>query len=257
MTDPFERCRIFGINLCVADLKGAVSYVAENTAVLRGKYICFCNVHTAVTARSDRHFLEAENGAALTFTDGKPLAEEEKKRGFDHARRVAGPDFMAAVFRVSQKAGLRHFFYGASQETLDALKNALLKNYPGIDITGMYSPPFRQLSDGEDAEALKMINDAKPDIVWVGLGAPKQEKWMAEHAGKINGVMIGVGAGFAFLSGKVKRAPRWMQRAGLEWLFRLIQDPGRLTGRYLYTNTEYLLNVGRDRRRERRQNKNG
>ena len=147
---------------------------------------------------------------------------------------------MEHMFRDTQDGRLSHFFYGASQETLDALKDNLLKKYPGIDIRGMYSPPFRALSEEEDRADVNLINGSGADIIWIGLGAPKQEKWMNAHKGEIGGVMMGVGAGFDFHAGTIKRAPKWIQKIGLEWLFRLFQDPGRLFKRYFVTNGKFI-----------------
>ncbi|MBQ6415673.1 MAG: WecB/TagA/CpsF family glycosyltransferase, partial [Butyrivibrio sp.] len=133
-----------------------------------------------------------------------------------------------------------HYFYGSTEETLTRLRENLEKKYPGINIKGMYSPPFRALSPEEDAEVVKRINDSGADIVWIGLGAPKQEKWMKEHEGMINAVMMGVGAGFDFHAGTAKRAPLWVQKIGFEWLFRLFTDPKRLFKRYFATNIKFI-----------------
>ncbi|MCR4757015.1 MAG: WecB/TagA/CpsF family glycosyltransferase [Butyrivibrio sp.] len=207
---------------------------------LSGEYICFSNVHTSVMAREDASYRNVLNGAAFVFPDGTPIATLEQKKGYVGAERVAGPDFMEHMFRDTQDGRLSHFFYGASQETLDALKDNLLKKYPGIDIRGMYSPPFRALSEEEDRADVNLINGSGADIIWIGLGAPKQEKWMNAHKGEIGGVMMGVGAGFDFHAGTIKRAPKWIQKIGLEWLFRLFQDPGRLFKRYFVTNGKFI-----------------
>jgi exopolysaccharide biosynthesis WecB/TagA/CpsF family protein len=148
---------------------------------------------------------------------------------------------MAELFRRSEGTGLKHYFYGSTEETLDSLKKNLKENYPYMDIAGMYSPPFRELTPEEDENMVKLINASGADFVWIGLGAPKQEKWMAEHKDRIKGVMLGVGAGFDFHAGIVKRAPRVLQRLGLEWLYRLCQNPKRLLKRYLVTNTKFIL----------------
>ena len=157
--------------------------------------------------------------------------------------RTTGPSQMGEIFAVSAAMKYRHYFYGGSEETIRILREKLEKNYPGIQIAGMYSPPFRPLTEEEDAEAIARINDTEADFVWVGLGAPKQEKWMAEHQGKVKGLMIGVGAGFDYFAGNIKRAPQWMQKANLEWLYRLLQDPKRLFKRYFVTNIEFIWNA--------------
>ena len=247
MTEQLKRCRILGVDICVTNLSDAAGYIINNISKLSGRYICLCNVHTAVTAYEDAEYAAVENGAALVFADGKPVAEEQRKRGFEEAERVAGPDLMKALFEATSDGSLRHYFYGASEETLQALKENLNNNYPHMQIAGMYSPPYRPLSKEEDDEAVAGINAVKPDIVWIGLGAPKQEKWMAAHVGRISGVMLGVGAGFDFHAGTVKRAPVWMQKAGLEWFYRLTQDPGHLLKRYFHTNTKYMRLIKKDR----------
>lgn len=235
-----ERFNLFGINYAVSRTEEAVLHVMRHIKELSGEYICFSNVHTSVMAREDASYRDVLNGAAFVFPDGTPIATLEQKKGYVGAERVAGPDFMEHMFRDTQDGRLSHFFYGASQETLDALKENLLKKYPGIDIRGMYSPPFRALSEEEDRADVNLINGSGADIIWIGLGAPKQEKWMNAHKGEIGGVMMGVGAGFDFHAGTIKRAPKWIQKIGLEWLFRLFQDPGRLFKRYFVTNGKFI-----------------
>ena len=150
---------------------------------------------------------------------------------------------MLALF--ARDNGLKHYFYGSSEETLSLLKEKLTEKYPHLQIAGMVSPPFRELSEEEDKEMVGKINASGADIIWVGLGAPKQEKWMYAHKDRVNGVMIGVGAGFDYHAGNIKRAPGWMQKLSLEWLYRLMQDPKRLFKRYLVTNTRYLWLIHR------------
>ena len=147
---------------------------------------------------------------------------------------------MPEIFKLSEKAGYRHFFYGSTEKTLNLLKHNLMKEYPNLEIAGVYAPPFRQLTKEEDKEIIQKINEAAPDFLWVGLGAPKQEIWMASHKNKVSAVMIGVGAGFDFYAGTVRRAPVWMQRCGLEWFYRLLQDPKRLWKRYVVTNSKFM-----------------
>ena len=147
------------------------------------------------------------------------------------------------MLKISAEEGYRHYFYGSTEETLEKLAKTLEELYPGVQVAGMYSPPFRALSKEEDEEIVKRINDSHADFVWIGLGAPKQERWMAEHQGKIKGFMVGVGAAFDYLVGNIKRAPMWMQKANLEWLYRLLQEPKRLFKRYFYTNTRFIWNA--------------
>lgn len=231
---------VFGINYSIASIPGAVLYVKNHIDELRGKYICFSNVHTTVMGRENPEYKDVLNGAAFVFADGVPIAKRQHMSGFSKAERVAGPDFMKQMFEDTSDGKLSHYFYGATDETLNALKEDLLKKYPGIDIRGMYSPPFRKLSEEEDAEDIERINASGADIIWIGLGAPKQENWMHAHKDKVNGVMMGVGAGFDFHAGTIRRAPKWVQKIGFEWLYRMSQDPKRLSRRYLVTNTKFM-----------------
>ena len=158
-------------------------------------------------------------------------------------RRVTGPDYMRQMLSMGQQLHWRHFFYGSTPETLEKLRGVLTDKYPDLEIAGMISPPFRPLTPQEDAEMVEQINAARPDFVWVGLGAPKQEIWRADHQGRISGLMVGVGAAFDFEAGNISRAPQWMQKCNLEWLYRLMQDPKRLFKRYFYTNTKFIWNT--------------
>jgi len=235
-----ERFDVFGVKYAVARVEEAVFHVIRHLDELKGKYICFSNVHTTVMAMEDKGYADILNGAAFVFPDGTPIARRQKRSGIIGAERVAGPDFMRNMFKNTQDGKVSHYFYGSTEKTLSALKEKLELEYPGINIKGMYSPPFRKLTDEEDAEVVNMINESGADIVWIGLGAPKQEKWMKAHEGKINGVMMGVGAGFDFHAGTARRAPIWVQKVGLEWLFRLFVDPKRLFKRYLVTNSKFV-----------------
>lgn len=233
-----EYCSVLGVHVTVGDMDSIKKCVLDNIEELRGKYICVSNVHTTVTAYENRNYRRVQNGAAMVFPDGGPLSIVCRLRGYKNASRVTGPDFMGEIFK---EKGVRQFFYGSTPETLDKLRGILEKEHPDIQICGMYSPPFRTLSPQEDEEIVGMINAAKPDIVWIGLGAPKQENWMAKHEGRINAVMVGVGAGFDYFAGNIKRAPMIMQKLSLEWLYRLVQEPKRLYKRYFSTNTVFLI----------------
>lgn len=242
-----ERCRIFGINYNVANVDAAVIYCKSHIRELKGQYICFSNVHTSVMARENPAYCNVQNSAAFTFPDGVPIAMIENQRERPGASRVSGPDFMGAMFRETCDGSLSHYFYGSTPETIELLKEKLPERYPGIRIAGVESPPFRKLTKEEDEEAIRRINASGADIVWIGLGAPKQEEWMYEHRGRLNGVMCGVGAGFNFYAGNVRRAPVWMQHMSLEWLYRLFQDPKRLFGRYVKTNLKFFYYYLKDR----------
>jgi N-acetylglucosaminyldiphosphoundecaprenol N-acetyl-beta-D-mannosaminyltransferase len=248
MTDNnIRRCNILGVEVCVTDIEETLDILVKNSNDLRGKYICVSNVHTVVMSYDDKKYRDIQNSGFMVLPDGKPLSVVSKIKGFRNASRVTGPDLMKRIFELSQREPYRHYFYGSTPETLDLLGRKLRKDYPGIEIAGMYSPPFRELTEDEDQVIIREINDSRPDFVWVGLGAPKQEVWMNRHLDKINGIMIGVGAGFDYFAGNIKRAPLWMQRFSLEWLYRLLQDPKRLWRRYLETNTRFIMLVLRER----------
>lgn len=233
------RCAIFGVNYCVSNLNDAVKYVLAHLKELSGQYVCFSNVHTTVMAKENLQYRDVLNEAILTYPDGAPIAKLQRKRNYQAAKRVAGPDFMELMFSATSDGNVKHYFYGSKEETLEALKQNLLRENPNLNICGMYSPPFRKTTPEEDMQDIERINHSGADIVWVGLGAPKQEQWMNAHKGKINGVMMGVGAGFDFHAGTIQRAPIWIQKIGLEWLYRLFRDPKRLFMRYLITNTKF------------------
>ena len=206
-------CNILGVNIAAIDMEWLLGYLDNNIYTLSGDYICVSNVHTTVTAYEDEEYRKIQNGAIMAIPDGGPLSS------------------------------VGHFFYGSTDKTLEKLYSVLKETYPGIKIVGMYSPPFRPMTAEEDKVIVKRINETKPDFVWVGLGAPKQEKWMAVHQGYVNGLMIGVGAGFDYHAGNIERAPEWMQKSNLEWAYRLLQDPKRLFGRYWHTNTKFIWNA--------------
>jgi N-acetylglucosaminyldiphosphoundecaprenol N-acetyl-beta-D-mannosaminyltransferase len=238
-----EYCDIFGTHVNLLDMDKTKRFVYENLDMLRGEYICVSNVHTTVMAYDDISYRNVQNEAALRLPDGGPLSWLCRRRGHSQAQRVTGPDFMKEVFQESTEHRLRMYFYGGKPDVLEELREKLAASYPDMVIAGMYSPPFRKLTEEEDCRVIEMINAAKPDIVWVGLGAPKQENWMHEHKGKITGLMIGVGAGFDYFAGRIRRAPMWMQKMNLEWLYRFLQDPRRLFKRYLVTNTKFIYLV--------------
>lgn len=240
-----KTCRILGVNIAVTNMAQTVQYIENNLEELGGKYICVSNVHTTVMAHDNPAYRNVQNSAAIALPDGKPLSVVSRKRGYTEAERVTGPDLMGELF--ARENGLKHFFYGDKEETLQILQQKLKEKYPDIQIAGMISPPFRSLSQEEEKAYIQQINDSGADIVWIGLGAPKQENWMYEHQGMFQGVMIGVGAGFSYHAGLIKRAPEWMQKMSLEWLYRLMQDPVRLFKRYFTTNLKFLLLEAKDK----------
>ena len=234
-------CPILGVKLAAIDMPWLLSFTQEHLKELSGDYICVSNVHTTVTAYEDPGYLAVQNGGILAIPDGGPLSSTGRKRGYAQMRRVTGPDYMKKCLELGLDKGWRHYFYGGTQQTLDILGEVLPQRYPGIQIAGMYSPPFRPLTEEEDQADMERIAQADPDFLWVGLGAPKQEKWMRAHQGRACGLMVGVGAAFDYEAGNIKRAPRWMQDHDMEWIYRLMQDPKRLYKRYLHTNMVYVV----------------
>lgn len=236
-----DCCDIMGVHISVTNMEKTVARIKDNLSEWSGKYICVSNVHTTVTASEDSSYRDIQNNAVIALPDGGPLSKFSRDKGYKGAERVTGPDLMKRILCESAENGWKHFFYGSTEKTLAKLKKTIAERYPGVEVSGMISPPFRPLTVAEDDAIVEEISKAKPDFVWVGLGAPKQEVWMAAHQDRIPGLMIGVGAAFDYEVGNIKRAPMWMQKMSLEWLYRLMQDPKRLCSRYLRTNTKYLL----------------
>ena len=211
-------CNIMGVNIAAINMEWLVDYLEKNISEIKGDYICVSNVHTTVTSFEDADYCAIQNGGLMAIPDGGPLSTVGQKRGHKNMERTTGPSLMGEIFEISAKKGYRHYFYGSKEETLELLYQKLTSNYPGIQIAGMYSPPFRPLTEEE-------------------------EKWMAAHQGKIDGLMLGVGAGFDYYAENIKRAPMWMQKHNLEWVYRLVQDPKRLFKRYWSTNTKFIWNA--------------
>lgn len=219
----------------------AIGRIVASGSAHESRYVCICNVHSVVTATRDPEFLKIINNADMATPDGAPIAWALRKLGFPSQERINGPDLMWKYLAEAQR--LRHtvFFYGSTNTTLTRLLASIRKQFPRLHVGGAHAPPFRALTPEEDATEIDMINRSGANVVFVGLGCPKQEKWMAAHRGRVNAVMIGVGAAFDYHSGSARRAPIWWQRNGLEWLYRLASEPRRLMKRYMVTNTLFIL----------------
>lgn len=246
--EELQHCEILKTNINVTNMSDTIKYIGGHLDDLRGKYICVSNVHTTVMSYENEEYRKIQNSAAMALPDGAPLSSYSRRKGYKQAQRVTGPDLMLELFAISKEKGYRHYFYGATEETLQSMREVLERDYPGIEIAGMYAPPFRALTPQEDAQIVAKINESRPDFIWIGLGAPKQEEWMYQHMGQLQGVLIGVGAGFDYLAGYIKRAPRWMQRMSLEWLYRLLQDPKRLWRRYFTSNVKFICLTRMDKK---------
>lgn len=223
----------------------AVNRIANWGAARESRYVCICNVHSVVTTTRDVEFKIAVNNADMSTPDGAPIAWALRRLGHPQQERINGPDLMIRYLTEAERSGQIVFFYGSTDATLEKLRTALGQLFPKLRIGGTWSPPFRALSREEDEKIVDMINDSGAAVVFVGLGCPKQEKWMADHRGRIHAVMIGVGAAFDYHAGVIKRAPLWWQRNGLEWLYRLGSEPRRLFKRYLVTNTLFVVGLVR------------
>lgn len=219
----------------------AVGQITRWGADHQSRYVCICNVHSVVTTTSDVEFKIAVNNADMATPDGAPIAWALRRLGHPTQERINGPDLMMKYLQEAERLDQVVFFYGSTESTLAKLRVTLAKQFPRLRIGGTYSPPFRALSLEEDEQIIEMINASGANVVFVGLGCPKQEKWMADHRGRINAVMIGVGAAFDYHAGVVRRAPIWWQRNGLEWLYRLGSEPRRLFKRYMVTNTLFVF----------------
>ncbi|MBQ0799821.1 MAG: WecB/TagA/CpsF family glycosyltransferase [Porticoccaceae bacterium] len=225
----------------VTALAPAVDRILQSASANKGAYVCVANVHMCMEAFDSPHFCELINNADLVIPDGKPIAVAQKLLGHKEAAQVRGQDIMHALCAGSGEKLINVGLYGgSSQAILDLVKSNLLAQYPEIKITYDFSPPFRALDQAEDEIITERINQAGVDVLFVGVGCPKQEIWMAAHKAQLNCVMIGVGAAFDFVAGTKKHAPRWMQSIGMEWLFRLCCEPGRLWRRYLKHNPRFV-----------------
>lgn len=209
------------------------------------RYVCNCNVHAVVAATLDPELKLAINASDMSTPDGAPIAWALRRLAFPLQQRINGPDLMWRYLHEAERVGQSVFFYGSTEGTLAKLRASMATSFPRLIVAGMLSPPYRSLSALEDDADVLAINNSGASILFVGLGCPKQEKWMAAHRGRINAVMIGVGAAFDYHAGTLKRAPLWMQQRGLEWLYRFGTEPRRLFKRYLITNTLFILGFGR------------
>ncbi len=234
------RTTILGSGISRCDADSALQAIDARLQSGAGGYVCFTNAHAAVTGRRDRQFLATTNASFLSLADGKSIYWVGRARGAQDLGHVPGPDFMLKTLR--ERPQRRHYFYGSTPAVLARLVQRLRMEVPGLNVVGAHSPPFRAMSEVEKLDDYARIRDANAELVWVGLGAPKQELWMREAAQHLRpAILFGVGAAFDFHAGTLRRASRWIRVLGMEWLYRLCQEPRRLWRRYLVTNTLYLF----------------
>lgn len=242
--ESIARANVLGVGVSAINLDSATEAVTQGLSRKTKGYVCVTGVHGVSEAQEDASFRAILNQAFLNTPDGMPMVWMGRWQGFGAMNRVYGPDLMLRVCEMSVGRGFTHFFYGGAPGVADELSQRLQKRFPGLKVAGTYSPPFRSLTPEEDRALVERVFELKPDIFWVGLSTPKQEKFMAQYWRKLDATLFfGVGAAFDFHTGRVKQAPRWVQRAGLEWLFRLACEPRRLWKRYLKNNPLFVLRV--------------
>jgi N-acetylglucosaminyldiphosphoundecaprenol N-acetyl-beta-D-mannosaminyltransferase len=236
-----EHCTVISMNVDVTNLSNALDRIEQLAINQAGSYVCISNVHMCMEVFDSSEFESVVNNADLVIPDGRPLSWAQKLLSHSEAEQVRGQDIMNAVCQQSGIKSLNIGLYGgSSDELLQQVVTELQTSYPDINITFSYSPPFRPLTDEEDQGIIHKINDADVNVLFVGIGCPKQERWMAAHKESLNCVMLGVGAAYDFIAGSKKHAPRWVQRVGLEWLFRFCSEPQRLWKRYLQQNPRFV-----------------
>ena len=236
-----DRVNVLGVGVSAISTKEALAVIDDAIAAGERSYVCVTGVHGVMESCEDPDLRLIHNRARLVTPDGMPMVWIAWLRGLRHVERVYGPDLMLACCRESVPKRYRHFLYGGAPGVAERLEARLLERIPGLIVAGTLTPPFRDLSEIEEQQMLERVAAARPDIVWVGLSTPKQERWMARYVDRLGvPVLIGVGAAFDFHAGLKKQAPRWVQRSGFEWLFRLSAEPRRLWRRYLFNNPRFV-----------------
>ena len=236
-----DSAELFGISIHALSWAQAESIIMQWTQEPRSHVVCACNVHSVISAKADPELTKALKSADMRIPDGAPLAWLMRKIGWPDQQRINGPDLMWKLLSAAERLQISVFLLGSTESTLNHLEKKLRIAFPKLPLAGQLSPPFRALTAKEDDELITIISDSGARLLFVGLGCPKQEKWMATHRQRLPMVMIGVGAAFDYHAGTLARAPIRWQRAGLEWLYRLAMEPKRLGCRYLVTNTLFLL----------------
>ena len=243
---------VLGIKVSAVNMAEAVNLAGAWTSNRQPGYICVTGVHGVMEAQVNPELFRTINAAAINVPDGMPMTWVGHAQGFATMDRVYGPDFMLAMCERAVTTGWRMFFYGGNDGVAQQLAANLQARFPGLQVAGSYTPPFRPLNTAEEVELAALVEAGRPDIFWVGLSTPKQEKFMAAYSERLQvPLMVGVGAAFDIHTGRIQDAPHWMKRSGLQWLHRLMQEPKRLGKRYLVNNPKFVLRISRQLLREK------
>ncbi len=244
MSSGKARANVLGIGISAVDMAEAIRMCDELIIGENRGYVCVTGVHGVMEAQQNPEFREILNRSFLSVPDGMPTVWVGRLQGHRRMRRVYGPDFMLEFCRHSVARGYRHFLYGGNEGVATELAASLRQRFPGLQVAGSYTPPFRALNVAEEQQLAAMIDACKPDVIWVGLSTPKQERFMAQYLGRLETkLMVGVGAAFDIHTGRIKDAPDWIKAAGLQWLHRLGQEPRRLAKRYLINNPKFVVRI--------------
>jgi N-acetylglucosaminyldiphosphoundecaprenol N-acetyl-beta-D-mannosaminyltransferase len=244
MKNCYKRVNVLGVGISVTNMEDTLNTIQRWIDQKERRYVCVTGVHGIMECQKDEELRRIHNNSGLTVPDGMPMVWAGLLRGFSDMGRVYGPDLMLKVCNLSEERGYSHFLYGGKEGVAEELKHYLSQWFPGINIVGTYTPPFRPLNDAEEAELTELVARLRPDCFWVGLSTPKQERFMATFLDKLDAkVMFGVGAAFDIHTFKINDAPVWMKKSGLQWFHRLLQEPGRLWRRYVFNNSMFLYRI--------------
>jgi N-acetylglucosaminyldiphosphoundecaprenol N-acetyl-beta-D-mannosaminyltransferase len=244
-TDGHSETRVLSVAVAAVDMEQAIRRIAVELKTRRKGYICMAGVHGIMEAERDRELAAIFSGSTITLPDGMPTVWVGRLQGHRRMQRVAGPDLMLEVFRRKEFAVYTHFFYGGDAGVAEKLRDRFQRKFPWARIVGTYTPPFRELNREEEQDLSERVQTTKPDIIWVGISTPKQERFMHRYLPMLDTtLMFGVGAAYDFHTGRLKDSPQWVKTIGMQWFHRLLQDPRRLWKRYLHNNSTFLWHIG-------------
>jgi len=242
MAKQLPKVNVLGTGITILNFPLLIGQLDSWIDEKHGDYVCVTGMHGVMESIKNDELRNIHNSAGMVTPDGMSMVWYGKLKGHKNMERVCGPDLFPAICEHSVAKGYTHFFYGGNEGVPELLKEKMEERFPGLNVIGIYSPPFRPLTEEEDEAIIKRINDLKPNFVWVGISTPKQEKWMSAHQGKLgSSIMFGVGAAFDMHSGKKKRGPKWIQKSGFEWFYRMCQEPKRLGKRYLVNIPSFVF----------------